>query len=168
MSPRQQIFLSHSGHDADRATQFAATIEKELARLGHDVEVFNTSEPEHRYKNLQELLNVAEDWQLRAQEYEEDLRSYLRRNLEQSLAFLVLVTPNSLAAASRVIEFEIDTAKAAAKEQSRLFFFPCVAHGTTLRDLPEGAEEFQGIELDAERGLECLLEALDRRLSANQ
>jgi hypothetical protein len=163
-----QMFLSHSGHDADRATQFAATLEKELARLGYDVQIFNTSEPEHRYQSLQELLNVGEDWRLRAQEYEQDLRSYLRRNLEESAAFLMLVTPNSLAAASGVIEFEIATARAAAKAQSRAFFFPCVAAGATLRDLPDGAEEFEGVELDAQHGLARLLEALDRRFSAKQ
>jgi hypothetical protein len=164
----QQIFLIYSGHDADRATQFAATLEQELARLGHDVQVFNTSEPEHRYKDLQDLLHVGEDWRLRVQRYEEDLRSYLRKNLEESAAFLVLVTPKSLAAASRVIEFEINTARAAAKEQSRASFFPCVAGGATLRDLPEGAEDFQGIELDAQHGLARLLEALDRRFSAKR
>ena len=168
MSQKHQVFLSHSGRDADRATQFAATLEKELIGLGHDVEVFNTSEPEHRYTGLQKLLNAGEDWRARAQEYEEELRSYLRGHLEKSSAFLALVTPKSLAAASRVIEFEIDTAKAAANEQSSLFFFPCVADGARLGALPEGAREFQGIELDAEHGLERLLKALDRALSAKQ
>jgi hypothetical protein len=168
MSPTQQIFLSHSGHDAARATQFAATLEQELARLGHRVQVFNTSEPEHRYQSLQELLNIGEDWRWRAQQYEQDLRSYLRRNLEESAAFLVLVTPKSLAAASSVIEFEIEAAKAAAKEQSSVFFFPCVADGATLRDLPDGAQEFQGIALDAKHGLARLVEALDRRFSAKR
>src|SRR5438132_69034 len=110
-SKKRQVFLSHSGHDAHRATELAATLERRLADLGDQVEVFNTSEPEHRYSDLRELLTVGQDWGARAERHEDELRAYLTQNMDESSAFLSLVTPNSLRAASKVIEFEIETAR---------------------------------------------------------
>ena len=150
-SKKHQVFLSHSGHDANRATELAATLERRLADLGDQVEVFNTSEPDHRYKDLRELLTAGENWRARAERYEDELRAYLTENMEESSAFLSLVTPNSLRATSKVIEFEMETARSMAM-RNRAFFFPCVADGASLRDLPSAAREFQGVELDAEEG----------------
>ena len=166
-SKKRQVFLSHSGRDAHRATELAATLEQRLAELGDQIEVFNTSEPEHRYKDLRELLTAGQDWWARAEMYEDELRAYLTEKLEESSAFLSLVTPNSLTAASKVIEFEIETARSVAMREQMAFFFPCVTAGASLRDLPPGAMEFQGVDLDAEEGLTRLADAVHRALSKN-
>jgi hypothetical protein len=164
-SKKRQVFLSHSGRDAHRALELAAKLEKQLAELGYPVEVFNTSEPEHRYKALHELLTAGEDWRSRAEQYEEELRRYLRQNLQESSAFVALVTPQSVRAASKVIEFEIEAARSAAVKNQRAFFFPCVADGARVQDLPPGAREFQGVDLNGEGGLTRLAEAVCRALS---
>lgn len=161
---KRQVFLSHSGLDAQWATKLAAALEQRLTELGHDIEVFNTSEPEHRYKDLQKMLAAGEDWRAQAEQYEEELRVYLSQNLERSSAFILLVTFNSLMAESNVIQFEINTARSAAMRTQKLFFFPCVSGGVSLRDLPLGAMEFQGIELDSKEGLARLIEAVQRAL----
>ena len=81
---------------------------------------------------------------------------------------MALITPKSLAAASELIEFEIETARAEALKGRRPFFFPCVADGESFGDLPAAAMEFQGIELEEEEGLERLLEALQPGLSEDR
>lgn len=102
MKSKRQIFLSHSGQDAERATALAAELERELALYGMEVEVFNTSEPEHRF---QESYGTDQS----------ELRAYLQEHLSASKAFLALVTPQSLAAGSEVIEFEMEVARDAAR-----------------------------------------------------
>ena len=164
---KPQVFLSHSGIDAPRAIELAARLEGELSNRGIQVEVFNTSEPEHRYKDLHELVTVGENFAVRAQQYEEELRAYLAENMEGSAAFVSLVTPASLEAASKIVEFEIETAHSLAKGRRIPFFFPCVAAGARLRDLPRGAMEFQGIALDTEEGLRRLADAIHRALSTD-
>jgi hypothetical protein len=171
-SKKREVFLSHSGLDAHRATELAATLKRRLADLGDQVDVFNTSEPTYRYKDLRDLLTPGEDWRARAEQYEKELRTYLEKKMQDSVAFLSLCTPNSLRAASKVIEFEIETARSIAVRhrgagQKRPFFFPCVADGASLTDLPRGAQEFQGVELDGEEGLTELVHALHRALSRN-
>ena len=140
-SKNRQVFLSHSGVDEYRATEFAATLERRLADLGDQVEVFNTSEPEHRYKDL--LLTAGQDWRAHTERYEDELRTYLTQNMEKSSAFLSLVTPNSLRAASKVIEFEIETAHSMAMRNQAPFFFPCVTGGASLRNLPPARGSFR-------------------------
>jgi hypothetical protein len=162
---RYEVFLSHSGRDRDRATKLAATLELKLAELGYRVEVFNTSEPEHRYKELKEVLSAGDDWLARSKEYEEKLRAYLSKHLKASTAFLSLVTPNSLAAGSKVVEFEMEVAGSMAREHQGPFFFPCVSDGASLRDLPRNAMRFQGLELDQEDGMIRLVDAVQRALS---
>jgi len=157
------MFLSHSGRDKDRATKLAATLELKLAELGHRVEVFNTSEPEHRYKEL--VLSAGDDWRGRSERYDDELREYLRKNLESSTAFLSLVTPNSREAGSKVIEFEMDVAGSLARKGQRPFFFPCLSAGASFGDLPANAHEFQGVDLDDDAGMMRLMEGLQRALS---
>jgi len=164
LSSTPQIFLSHSGRDASRAIGLAAQLEAELTKLGHVAHVFNTSEPEYRYGELREVLTLGEDWRSRAEQYDRELREYLRENLTKSVAFLTLVTPESLSAASKLIEFEIETARAVALQNGAAFFFPCVAGGAHLSQLPGGAIEFQGVALDEEGGLGRLIEGLCRAM----
>jgi hypothetical protein len=164
-SKKRLVFLSHSGRDAGRATEIAATLEQRLAERGLQVEVFNTSEPEHRYEDLRELLLAGQDWRARAEQYDDELRRYLIQNMKESAAFLSLVTPNSLEAASRVIEFELQTARSMAIGKETPFFFPCVADGASLGHLPPAAMEFEGVDLDAEEGLTRLVEEVHRALS---
>ena len=106
------------------------------------------------------LLTAGEHWRARAEQYEEELRSYLSEHLKNSVAFLALVTPRSLAAASRVIDFEIEMASRVAKEIGRPFFFPCVADRAALHELPPGALQFQGMDLNGRDGLARLAEEL--------
>jgi hypothetical protein len=160
-----EIFLSHSGRDAQRANRLSSSLEQRLAQLGHHVDVFNTSEAEYRYEELQKLLIAGEDWRPRAEKYEAELRSYLREHLTNSVAFLALVTPKSLAAKSRVIDFEMETASQLARERRVAFFVPCVAARAQLKDLPPAAQQFQGVDLNGRDGVARLAAALRRVLT---
>jgi hypothetical protein len=114
---------------------------------------FNTSEPEHRFYDLKEVLRSGENWAQRAQQYDEELRRYITQNLLSSEAYVLLVTGRSLTANSSWVKLEIETARSEALNHLQFFFFPCVADGASLGDLPEGAFEFQGIELEQTEGV---------------
>ena len=146
--PRIKVFLSHSGRDAQRATRLAAALKEELRPYSgcEQVDVFNTSEPEHRFGGLEARIAAGDAWLPAWETYEEELRAYLSRHLLDSSAYVLLVTPESLSLASRWVEFEIEAAHARALEGH--VFIPCVQGGATLAALPRGAKEFQGIALD--------------------
>lgn len=117
---------------------------------GTSPEIFNTSEPEYRYKELKELISPGDDFRQKAYAYDEELKNYLKRHLSESAIYLLLVTPRSLDAHSGWIEFEMHAAREVLGTEHRRFFMPCVAGGATLRELPTPANLFQGIELDGE------------------
>jgi hypothetical protein len=150
-----RIFLSHSGLDAERARRLAAALKRELYQMsgGLETEVFNTSEPEHRYQDLKDRLKAGDVWLAEIEKYEEELRAYLSRQLLDSSAYILLVTPKSLAADSEWIRFDIETARSHAASARRRFFLPCVMGGAPLGDLPEGANQFQGAELSEAGGI---------------
>lgn len=165
---KPQVFLSHSGLDAARATKLAAELEYLLKVLGHDAEVFNTSEPEHRFKELTEPFATSQ--------YEEELRRYIARNLTSSSAYVLLVTPNSLSARSKWVEYEMESAQSeyelkcvrsaeANLEEGVFYFFPCITGGAGFHSLPKLASRFQAIDLDEAYGVEKLAEAIGRVLS---
>jgi hypothetical protein len=153
-----KIFLSHSGLDADRSLALQREIGVRFKKLGYGVKVFNTSTVEDRFKELE--LTSGGDWREQNAQYETELRHYIQQNLVASTAYLLLVTPASLEAKSRWIRFEIDAARSKAASRKRPFFFPCVADGAALAELPEGAYEFQGIELETPEWLEKLTQAI--------
>lgn len=95
---RPRVFLSHSGFDADYAITLATTLKQRLSDLGYDIEVFNTSEPEYRFKDLRAAIMAGDDFRAVAEQYDRELRAYLERKLKESTLFLALVTANSLAA----------------------------------------------------------------------
>ncbi len=132
------------------------------------MEVFNTSEPEHRYATLESLISVGQRWLPRIAQYEVDLRKYLSDNLHDSAAFVLLVTPRSLAAASKVIEYEIDMAHEMTTKSQKVFFFPCVSDGAKLFQLPQKASNFQGVALDEPDGLMQLAKFIGRALEDMQ
>jgi len=160
---KTQIFLSHSGLDRDLALDVAATLTQRLAERGHHVRVFNTSAPEHRYQELQQMLSAGQAWASRATQYEDELRDYLRTQLRQSLAFVSLITRRSRTAGSDYIRFEMETAHTLAHDGARAgagFFFPLLAGGAEYQDLGDTkAETFQAVKLEG-RGLDDLVEAL--------
>jgi hypothetical protein len=155
-----KIFLSHSGLDSDRSLTLQRELEGEFKQLGYPVKVFNTSTVEDRFKELKSVLTSGANWREQAKRYETELRHYIEQNLVDSMAYLLLVTPASLAVNSRWIRFEIDTARSKAISGKKPFFFPCVANGATLADLPEGAYKFQGIELETPQWLETLTKTI--------
>jgi len=159
----KQIFLSHSGLDRDLALDVAARLTQRLAECGYQVRVFNTSAPEHRYQELQEMLSAGEAWASRAKQYEDELRDYLRAQLEQSLAFVSLITRRSHSAGSDYITFEMDTAHTLARDGAHAgagFFFPLLAGDADYQDLGDTkAETFQAVKLEG-RGFDDLVEAL--------
>lgn len=159
---RLKIFLSHSGIDSGRSISLQKVIEERFKKLGYRTKVFNTSTVEDRFKELETIIAAGDDWVEQAKQYEEELRKYLEQNLVDSSAYLLLVTPKSLEANSRWIRFEIDTAKSKAISERRPFFFPCVAGGAALAELPNGAMEFQGLELEAPGSIEKFVEVIDR------
>ncbi len=142
---RHTIFLSHSGLDHALATRLAQDVEREVALLTGrpSVEVFNTSEPEHRFRAEPPEAGPAGSEQVA--QYEERLREYLRTNLLNADVYLLLVTPRSLRANSKWIAFEMATADGVGS--SRDFFFPCAARGASLDQLPGAARRYQGVDL---------------------
>jgi hypothetical protein len=155
-----KIFLSHSGLDSDRSLTLQTELEGRFKMLGYRVKIFNTSTVEDRFKELESVLTTGGGWREQTEQYETELRHYIEQNLVDSVAYLLLVTPASLSANSRWIRFEIDTARSKVTSGKRPFFFPCVADGAALAELPEGAREFQGIELETPKWLEDLTEAI--------
>jgi len=160
---RKKLFLSHAGEDADFAFRLVQQIETEWQLQGHPFpEVFCTSHPEHRFKELQQIMHPGANLREESQRWEEELRQYLRKNLVGSEAYFLLVTKRSLRKNSAWIAFEIDVADELARERG-LFFFPLVAEGATLGDLPGKAKMFQGIELASKDAVRKLLHASARR-----
>ena len=152
--PRKKIFLSHAGQDAKFALRLGRQIESQWAfQVGDNVDVFCTSKAEHRFKGL----GQGSDWQKEYPRWEEDLRQYLRQHLVGSDAYILLVTRQSIQKNSGWVAFEIDVASEQAVERQR-FFFPCVAEGATLSDLPDKARMFQGIELASQDAVSELVE----------
>ena len=99
-----------------------------------------------------------------AQVYDQQLRDYLEKNLSTSAAYVLLVTPESLAADSAWIKFEIEQASQKARAVNGLYFFPCAADGAKLTQLPGQSQEFQGIELRDHDSMAKLVEAIDRAI----
>ena len=110
---RLKIFLSHSGLDADRSISLQRDLEERFKNLDYRVKVFNTSTVEDRFKEL--VLSPGGEWSERTKQYEIELRKYIEQNLLDSIAYLLLATPTSLAANSHWIRFEIDTAKSTSR-----------------------------------------------------
>jgi len=164
-SRKLKVFLSHSGRDADRSLVLQRDLEQRFNELAYDIKVFNTSTVEDRFKELESILTAGGVWREQAAQYEAELRRYIEENLVDSSAYLLLVTPVSLAANSRWIRFEIDTARSKAMTGQKAFFFPCVADGASLGELPEGASEFQGLELDGPGWLDLLTREISREIS---
>jgi hypothetical protein len=172
---RKRIFLSHAGEDAGYVFQLVEQIKDEWNRRVPDceLEVFCTSDFEHRFKDFQQYERPAPrrkskgprwpprklegaDLHAERQRYEDELRQYLRQNLIDSTSYVLLVTPRSIQKNSAWIAFEIDVASEQAEERRRVFF-PCVAEGATLSDLPDKARMFQGIELPSQDAMRQLV-----------
>jgi hypothetical protein len=85
-----KIFVSHSGIDSDPSLTLQRELEREFRRHGHDVKVFNTSTVEDRFNSRGTGID-----------YAEKLRRYIERHIDDSSAYLLLVTPASLAARGR-------------------------------------------------------------------
>ena len=154
MKRPQEVFLSHSGLDREVAQSLSSRIEQAL-----HVKVFNTSGSEDRFKDLKHILLHEMDWEVEAEKYDAQLKDYLRKNLLDSNAYLLLVTERSLQAESSWIEFEMKVALEQAA-QRRSFFFPVVTEAKLLGRLPRVAARFQGISIESENGIEELLEVL--------
>ncbi len=144
-----QVFLSHAGEDAKLAIEIAAGLKEALSAGGVSVRVFNTSAPEDRFRDFADI--VAAGQEFKPLEWEGELRDYLQQQIRSSAAYILLVTPKSLHRSSKWIQFEIDTAY---EEQARgkIAFMPCTAEGARLKDLPDKASVFQGIDLSKEQG----------------
>jgi hypothetical protein len=145
-----KFFLSHSGLDSDRSLALQREIERQFKEHGFRVKVFNTSTVADRFRELS--LTSGGDWSDQTKQYETELRRYIERNLVDSTAYILLVTPASVAANSHWIQFEIDTARSEAlgadRRHGRRFFFPLLADGATFRQLPKEAAEFHALNLD--------------------
>jgi hypothetical protein len=144
-----QVFLSHAGEDADLALRLASRIRDDLSAAGCTARVFNTSSPEDRFRDFVDVVAAGERWD--PAPWEEDLREYLKGEIDRSVAYLLLVTPTSLSKSSRWIQFEIDTA-CDAQSRADTLFIPCVAEGAHLSALPPQASRFQGIDLSDAQG----------------
>src|SRR5262245_49268552 len=116
------------------AIRLARIVTNKLRECAVDVTVFNTSDSSYRFEPGEDAA----------------LLERLAFNIRESMAFLALVTPKSLAAASKFIEYEIKAALQVQRAElgREVFFFPCVADGATLGELPHGSGAFVGVNLD--------------------
>ena len=146
-----QIFLSHAGEDADLAKRIVARLERDVLTNYGPVRLFNTSAPENRFRDFEDYVAAGEEF--RPEEWEEELRAYLKQHIHSSAAYVLLVTPQSLSKRSKWIEFEIDTAYDE-QQDGRIGFVPCAANGASLADLPAKAEAFQGVNLSEAQGFQ--------------
>lgn len=162
MDRKDQIFLSHAGEDSTFSRQLALEIGETLAKSGSKVNVFNTSDPEHRFRDFLDIVSAGERWD--SSEWEEELRGYLRSNIQDSAAYLLLVTPISLQKNSQWIQFEIDTAADIFRTQG-IHFIPCACGDHCLRLLPEKARIFQGIDISNQNGISMLCGVLNKILT---
>jgi hypothetical protein len=149
------IFLSHAGEDHLVATDLARKIKTSLFKHGYNVEVFNTSEPEHRFKDIRDVLLPGDLWEPKIKRYDVELTDYLQQHLKGSFAYLLLVTRESLMKNSKWIEMEMSVAKEEAERQE-LYFIPCVTEVTELYEIPEKAMTFQGINVSSDEGINQL------------
>ena len=155
-----QLFLSHAGEDRTLAMSLADQLRAHYAALGLTVEVFNTSAPAHRFEEWSERIRAGDNWGEEMVKWEADLRRYLETNIESSLAYILLVTPDALFKNSPWIRFEMQVARSLAIRR-RFFFFPCT-FGVPLLELPGEAMYFQGVELDKPNGFVKLTDSLSR------
>lgn len=89
------------------------------------MEVFNTSEPQHRFEDLEARTRrgeAADDlrWHL-------DLQAYLKGNIHAADVYVLLVSPRCLEKHSRWVAFEVQTVLDASDHILR--FLPCVLGG---------------------------------------
>ena len=158
-SPKAQVFLSHSGHDADIAIQIAKLIEVDLAKRGHTVEVFCTSEPEHRFKKFDDLFknNGSSKKRLKRSvnklEYliwgKSLLKKYLRENINESLAFVSLSSTRGTDSLSEYINFELEVVKKMIPDYL-ISYFPLFLDKSGEYHLPEELQRICGLIIDIE------------------
>jgi hypothetical protein len=151
------LFLSHSGEDRILAVQLAQTIRQ---AFNQQIDVFNTSEPQYRmtkYDDLNNFIQIGSDWRKGILRWSEILGKELTSKIENSVGILLLVTPQSIELHSQWIDLEIKAGTTLASKKGYPFFFPIVAGGATLRQLPGKAREFQGIDLSDKESFNELL-----------
>ena len=157
-----RVFLSHSGRDASRVAQVVSDIKDALGDVAA-FEVFNTSDRRFRFAELSDSLRAGDRWSASAASYDRRLERYLVTNLLNSAAYVLLVTPTSLANNSQWIRFEIEIAYAAYFQRQEEFFFPCVTGGARFAELSPTASLFQATYIDEQMG--SLTNALARCLA---
>ena len=112
------VFLSHSHRDGKLATSLARAIER---AFDNTVEVFNTSEPEHRLEDFDPAPGSlwSEEWT----EYEAQTKDQLAAIIERARAYVLLVTARSLRENSEWVRYEMTVADSVQVE-GRCFFLP--------------------------------------------
>jgi len=114
------------------------------------VNVFNTSDPQHRFTEWEKMFGPGDDWRVVAPQADEKLRAYLSTNLAASSAYLLLVTDNATFGGSDWVRWEIQEATALALEH-HVPFVPVlvgIPYYAMREYFPREVVEFQGIELD--------------------
>jgi hypothetical protein len=147
-----KIFLSHRGQDAVLATEFALRLKEALTEYGRRTEVFNTSEPEYRFREGADR---------------EDLLTYLRQNLEDCIAYILLITDTLLSSDMTWVYWEIQEARERDSHfpYGRTFFFPCVlsvSRPHAAHDWLSTISDYAYIDLSSEKGFDRLVRELSR------
>jgi hypothetical protein len=162
------FFLSHSGMDKSSAIQFSRSIEAAFRlEFGRRVVVFNTDEPEHRFKELRSIVRLGDDFAAVTSQYDAELRAYLSEHLSASSAYLLLITRTAVYRATQWLQWEMREATAMA-EARHLPFVPCFLGGgyemLSLGSLPQNVKMRQGVLLDEPDGRRQLVISLNKRL----
>ena len=113
-----QIFLSHSGHDAEMATKIARMVQDHMNEQRYPVKVFCTSLPEDRFKEDGLAKTEKKDTQtLKAKlakalfgisPERSPLEKFLAQNINKSIVFLSLLSNKSAKANSEYIQYELE------------------------------------------------------------
>ncbi len=122
----KRVFISHSGRDKFVVTEMAELVRTILARRGIRAEVFNTSDSEHRFRDRSS--GETED------EWEQNLKAYLQKNLDESDLYILAFTPTTFSRVSDWVRFEFHVADELSTVE-HIAFLPCVMHGFVRKDM---------------------------------
>jgi TIR domain len=126
-----KVFLSHAHADAADALSLAAELRVRLADT-KSLEIFCTSKPEDSLPDPSRYIRPGENWEVAMRAAMEKLRDFLRENMMESRAYLLLITRRSLEYSRPWIRWEMLEAQKMADERG-LKFIPC------LLDVPVSA-----------------------------
>ena len=151
------VFLSHSGNESPLARWLSQLIRREL---GGRVEVFNTSEPEYRWRE-----SVDDDDPVTQSRRRSALSQYLIENMKRASVYLLLISKDSLQNISGWIRQEIEIIQLMCVEVDYPCYFVSSTEPEALQEFMPSLNirrEFIGFDITTMNGLANLIVAVAR------